>query len=122
MIRHPAQVGLRFYTVSNSGCQGTARRLSFGEESFTRFTVEMVKQYMREEETRAQHQHALLRLREKALKEKARAELAWLEQQKQRTRARGSDDVYPQIKKRQRGLLMRLQQEQVTSQPAFHLF
>lgn len=45
-----------------------ARRLSFEEDSFTKFTVEMVKQYMREEETRAQHQNTLLKLREQALK------------------------------------------------------
>ncbi len=34
----------------------TERRLSFEENSFTKFTVDMVKQYMREEEIRAQHQ------------------------------------------------------------------
>ena len=60
-------------------------------------------------------QSALLKLREKALKEKTKAELAWLEQQKQHTRDKGADDVYPQLKKRKRGLLLRLQQEQVYS-------
>ncbi|XP_032978091.1 coiled-coil domain-containing protein 187 isoform X2 [Rhinolophus ferrumequinum] len=38
-----------------------------------------VEQSLQEEELRAQHQAALLRLREKALEEKMRAELAWLE-------------------------------------------
>jgi centrosomal protein CEP350 len=32
------------------------RRLSFEEDSFSKFTVDMVKQYMREEEIRAHHQ------------------------------------------------------------------
>ena len=59
-------------------------------------------------------QNTLLKLREQALKEKTQAELAWLEQQKQRMRHKGADDAYPQIKKRQRGLIMRLQQEQVS--------
>ena len=45
----------------------SARRLSF-EDSFAKFTVDMVKQYMREEETRASHQNTLLKLREQALK------------------------------------------------------
>ena len=43
------------------------RKLSF-EDSFAKFTVDMVKQYMREEETRASHQNTLLKLREQALK------------------------------------------------------
>nr|XP_022322743.1 centrosome-associated protein 350-like [Crassostrea virginica] len=83
-----------------------------GEDSFNKFTEEMVKQFMREEELRAQHQASLLKLREKALTEKTKAELSWLEQQKQRIRNKGADDTYPQIIKRQRGLKMRLQEQQ----------
>ncbi|XP_060076852.1 centrosome-associated protein 350-like [Ylistrum balloti] len=83
-----------------------------GEESFNKFTEEMVRQFMREEELRAQHQGALLRLREKALTEKTKAELAWLDQQRQNLRNKGADDNYPQIIKRQRGLKMRLQEQQ----------
>ena len=58
-------------------------------------------------------QRSLLKLRERALKEKTRAELAWLEQQKQRHRDKGADEIYPQIKKRERALVMKLQQEKV---------
>ena len=83
-----------------------------GEDSFSQFTSEMVR-LMKEEEVRAKHQAGLLRLREKALKEKTRAEMAWLECQKQRHRDKGADDVMPSIRKRQRGVLMRLQAEQV---------
>lgn len=82
-----------------------------GEDSFSQFTSEMVC-LMKEEEVRAKHQAGLLRLREKALKEKTRAEMAWLECQKQRHRDKGADDVMPSIRKRQRGVLMRLQAEQ----------
>ncbi|XP_063287697.1 coiled-coil domain-containing protein 187 [Pelobates fuscus] len=46
---------------------------------FSRYSLEMAQQYLREEELRARHQTALLRLREEALKEKTRAELALLE-------------------------------------------
>ncbi|XP_035756684.1 centrosome-associated protein 350 isoform X3 [Egretta garzetta] len=122
---------------------------SGGQDSFSKFTMEMVRQYMKEEEMRAAHQSSLLRLREKALKEKTKAELAWLEHQKktllpphpslikyqwlnwssdisnlykchchlERTepslhlRDKGEDDKMPPIRKRQRGLLLRLQQE-----------
>ncbi|NWI97727.1 CE350 protein, partial [Pitta sordida] len=84
---------------------------SGGQDSFSKFTMEMVRQYMKEEEMRAAHQSSLLRLREKALKEKTRAELAWLEHQKKHLRDKGEDDKMPPIRKRQRGLLLRLQQE-----------
>lgn len=82
-----------------------------GEDSFTQFTSDMVR-LMKEEEVRAKHQAGLLRLREKAVKEKTRAEMSWLECQKQRHRDKGADDVMPSIRKRQRGVLMRLQAEQ----------
>lgn len=39
----------------------------------------MLEQSLRDEELRAQYQTAMLRLRELALEEKARAELAYLE-------------------------------------------
>nr|XP_033771842.1 centrosome-associated protein 350 isoform X2 [Geotrypetes seraphini] len=84
---------------------------SGGQDSFSKFTMEMVRQYMKEEEMRAAHQSSLLRLRQKALKEKTKAELAWLEHQKKRLRDKGEDDKMPPIRKRQRGLLLKLQQE-----------
>ena len=68
---------------------------------------------MKEEEARAKHLEALLRLREEALKEKTQAEMAWLELQKKR-RDKASDDVMPSIRKRQRGVRMRQQAEQVS--------
>ncbi|KAK3594699.1 hypothetical protein CHS0354_001651 [Potamilus streckersoni] len=86
--------------------------LFHSEESFEKFTEDMVKQFMKEEELRAQHQFAVLRLREKALLEKTKAELAWLEQQKERLRNKGADDQYPMIVKKQRGLKMKLQEQQ----------
>lgn len=84
---------------------------SGGQDSFSKFTMEMVRQYMKEEEVRAAHQCSLLRLREKALKEKTKAELAWLEHQKKHLRDKGEDDKMPPLRKKQRGLLLRLQQE-----------
>ncbi|XP_060603121.1 centrosome-associated protein 350-like [Ruditapes philippinarum] len=72
----------------------------------------MVRQFMKEEALQAQHQQSLLKLRENALMEKTKAELQWLEQQRQRIRNKGADDSYPQIKKRQRGLKMKLQEQQ----------
>ena len=58
-------------------------------------------------------QSSLLKLRERALMEKTKTELAWLEQQKLWMRNKGADDAYPQIKKRKRALVLKLQHEQV---------
>ncbi|MED6280379.1 hypothetical protein CHARACLAT_010392, partial [Characodon lateralis] len=85
---------------------------SSGQDSFSQFTMEMVRQYMKDEEVRLQHQNSLLHLRQKALKEKTRTELAWLEHQKKKLRDKGEDDKMPPIRKKQRGLLLKLQQEQ----------
>lgn len=52
-----------------------------GSRASHRFTIAMLEQSLRDEELRAQYQTAVLRLRELALEEKARAELACLEHQ-----------------------------------------
>ncbi|XP_046543377.1 LOW QUALITY PROTEIN: centrosome-associated protein 350-like [Haliotis rubra] len=90
---------------------GDLTSLFVGEDNFSKFTAEMVRQIMREEELRAQHQAALLRLREKALKEKTKAELAWIKQQKQ-LRHRGHDDKYPEIHKQEQSILRRQKEQQ----------
>ncbi|XP_076841544.1 centrosome-associated protein 350 isoform X5 [Brachyhypopomus gauderio] len=97
---------------SKLSIKDSSARFSGGQDSFSKFTMAMVKQYMQEEELRARHQSSLLRLRHRALTDKTKAELAWLEHQKKRLRDKGEDDKMPPLRKRQRGLLLRLQQEQ----------
>ncbi|KAK1896522.1 hypothetical protein KUDE01_016066, partial [Dissostichus eleginoides] len=92
--------------------QDSSMSFAGGQDSFSQFTMDMVRQYMKDEEVRLQHQSSLLHLRQKAVKEKTKAELAWLEHQKKRLRDKGEDDKMPPIRKKQRGLLMKLQQEQ----------
>ena len=77
------------------------------------FSEEMLKQYLREEERRAQHQAALIKLREKALKDKAKAEMEYLDQLKAQNK--GDADKMSTIKKRQRAVVIKLQEEQVTN-------
>ncbi|XP_075245273.1 uncharacterized protein LOC142339266 isoform X3 [Convolutriloba macropyga] len=74
------------------------------------FSEEMLKQYLREEERRAQHQAALIKLREKALKDKAKAEMEYLDQLKQQHK--GDSEKMSTIKKRQRAVVIKLQEEQ----------
>ncbi|XP_070184828.1 centrosome-associated protein 350-like [Littorina saxatilis] len=62
-----------------------------GEDSFNRFTIDIVRNIMREEEMRAQHQESLLRIRVKALKEKTKTQLSLLEQERQRLKGKEKD-------------------------------
>lgn len=74
----------------------------------------MVRQYVHEEEVRAKHQAALLGLREKAIVEKTKAEMAYLEMQKKSLKKKGVDEKMPPIAKKQRALMMKLEAEQVS--------
>nr|XP_057930382.1 centrosome-associated protein 350 isoform X2 [Doryrhamphus excisus] len=98
------------HTITKS--QNANLAFSGGQDSFSRFTMDMVRQYMKDEDLRLQHQNALLHLRQKAVKEKIRTELAWLEHQKKQLRNKGEDDKLPPIRKKQKSLLLRLQEEQ----------
>ncbi|XP_062504908.1 centrosome-associated protein 350-like isoform X2 [Corticium candelabrum] len=80
-------------------------------DSFDFFTAKMAQQLLQDEEMRAQHQSALLRLREKALREKAKAELAWLKHKEQRLRDKGEDDKMPPLEKRRRDILTKLRSD-----------
>lgn len=83
------------------------------EDTFFRFMDKMVRQYMREEELRARHQANLLELRERALQEKTQAQLEWLQLKKKQVRSKGADDLMPPLVRREKGVLKRLQEEQV---------
>ena len=83
------------------------------EDTFARFTTDMVRQYVHEENVRAKHQKALLKIREKAIIEKTKAEMAYLEMQKKTLHKKGVDDKMPPIAKKQRALMKKLELEQV---------
>ena len=83
------------------------------DDSFTRLSSEMLRQQLRDEEVRAQQQAALFKLREKALTEKTRANLQLLEHEKRRLKEKGDEDGLLAIRRQQKLLLTKLQQEQV---------
>ena len=84
---------------------------AINENGVDDFSEEMLKQYLREEERRAQHQASLIKLREKALKDKAKAEMEYLDQLK--AQSKGDPDKMSTIRKRQRAVVIKLQEEQV---------
>ena len=92
---------------------GDISSLFVGEDSFKRFTADMVRQFMHDELLRTEHQAAMLRLREKALHEKAKTELAWISQQKHNLRKKGLDDAYPRILKQEKMIKKRQKEQEV---------
>ncbi|KAM7144522.1 coiled-coil domain-containing protein 187 isoform 2-T2 [Macrochelys suwanniensis] len=87
-----------------------------GSSTFCRFSLTMAEQYLREEELRARHQTALLRLREKALQEKTNAELAWLEHRKCCLDNLQDSEEVSAVAEKQHKTLTRLKQEQAEIQ------
>ncbi|KAK4811442.1 hypothetical protein QYF61_006376 [Mycteria americana] len=87
-----------------------------GSSTFCRFSLAMAEQCLRGEELRARHQAALLKLRIKALREKARAELAWLGHQKRCLENLRDSKGASAMAAKQRKILTELKQEQAEIQ------
>ncbi|XP_069610639.1 coiled-coil domain-containing protein 187 [Ranitomeya imitator] len=89
---------------------------------FTPFTLEMSQQYLREEELRARHQTALLRLREEALKEKTKAELALLHHQKIYWETKNDMSNVEELLRHEREIQRNLKQEQAEIQHLHNIY
>ena len=55
----------------------------------SKFTHDIVNKYMQDDRVRMEHEAAIIRLRENALKEKMQAQLEWIELQKINAQKRG---------------------------------
>lgn len=60
---------------------------------------------------KTQHLTALLKMREKALLDRTKGQIAWLEVQKARYKAKGLLGNIAAIKKKQRGILLKMEKE-----------
>ncbi|NXG58271.1 CE350 protein, partial [Hemiprocne comata] len=87
-----------------------------GSSTFCGFSLAMAEQCLRGEELRARYQAALLKLRKKALQEKARAELAWLGHQKRCLENLQDSEGASAVTAKQHKILMELKQEQAEIQ------
>ncbi|KFP31872.1 Centrosome-associated protein 350, partial [Colius striatus] len=93
-----------------------------GSSTFCRFSLAMAEQCLRGEELRARHQAALLKLRKKALQEKAKAELAWLGHQKRYLENLQDSKVASAMAGKQRRIQMELKQGQAEIQHLQNLY
>ncbi|KAK6628918.1 hypothetical protein RUM43_002735 [Polyplax serrata] len=97
--------------------RGSARRAPETPDFSTGHNVisfQMLNRMIKDEELRSEHQLALIRLREKTLNEKVKAELTFLEMRKRALKEGGGSDGEQNvsaIKKKQRGILLKYQSE-----------
>ncbi|KAF5279776.1 hypothetical protein FQR65_LT03307 [Abscondita terminalis] len=74
-------------------------------------SLEMFEQLIKDEDARIENLKAILKIREKSLVDRTKGELAWLEVQKKNLRDAGQLQEISAIKKKQRGLLIKLEHE-----------
>ncbi|KAL0606613.1 Coiled-coil domain-containing protein 187 [Plecturocebus cupreus] len=86
-----------------------------------RFKLQMWERSLREEDLRAQHQAALLRLREMALQEKTLAELALLEHQRGCLDSKSDRALLAVLVEKQQQALSRFEKEQREIQHLWHM-
>ncbi|NXK62459.1 CE350 protein, partial [Sylvietta virens] len=87
-----------------------------GSSSFGGSSLAVVEQCLRGEELRARHQAVLLRLRRKALRERARAQLAWLGHRRRVLENLQDSTGASATAAKQHKILMELKQEQAEIQ------
>lgn len=81
------------------------------DQAINKQSMQMLEQLLKDEEFWANHQKESLKLREKALLNSIRVGIVWFEVQKKQLKDSGQDHLIKNLKKKQRGLLLKLQQE-----------
>ncbi|NXY14104.1 CE350 protein, partial [Atrichornis clamosus] len=87
-----------------------------GSSTFRGSSLALVEQCLRGEELRARHQAVLLQLRKKALRERARAELAWLGHRRRVLENLQDGNGASAVAEKQHKILTNLKQEQAEIQ------
>lgn len=82
-----------------------------GEGTFAGLSLDMFERLIKDEDARIDNLKAILKIREKALVDRTKGELAWLEIQKKHLKDGGQLQEISAIKKKQRGLLIKLEHE-----------
>ena len=101
---------IHFSEVEEEGATRPSSSLFSDNDSFTKFSLEMVSQYMMEEKVRAQHKASLLKIKEASLINEAKKKVEELEKIKKELVDKGKDDKMPKIKKKQRNILHKLKE------------
>uniref|UniRef100_A0A1A9X3L5 Uncharacterized protein n=1 Tax=Glossina brevipalpis TaxID=37001 RepID=A0A1A9X3L5_9MUSC len=84
---------------------------SMSECSLNYSNVGLYDKLIQNETTKTEHLTALLKMRERALLDRTKSQIAWLEVQKARYKAKGLINNIAAIKKKQRGILLKMEKE-----------
>ncbi|GJQ77157.1 hypothetical protein Trydic_g14835 [Trypoxylus dichotomus] len=85
--------------------------ISFNNNVYVGFSVGMFDQLIKDEDARIENLKTILKIREKALLDRTKGELAWLEIQKKQLIETGQLHEASLLKKKQRGIIIKLQHE-----------
>ncbi|XP_075230265.1 uncharacterized protein LOC142329480 [Lycorma delicatula] len=114
-------IDMNLNTVSSSATPAPADRSSSvsnlrfsftNQRSVAKYSILIFDQLIKEQKLRSEQQKAAFKLREKALRDRVKAEFTLLEVQRRTLREKGLDDQAKNIKKKQRGLLLKWKQNQ----------
>ncbi|CAH1986396.1 unnamed protein product [Acanthoscelides obtectus] len=81
------------------------------DDHFTKMSLNLFEQLIKDEDTRLENLKTILKIREKALLDRTKGELAWLEIQRKHLKETGKLQEASTIKKKQRGIILNLQKE-----------
>ncbi|KAI4470046.1 centrosome-associated protein [Holotrichia oblita] len=98
-------------TIDVSMSNTSAPDVSFNSNVYVGFSVGMFDQLIRDEDARIENLKTILKIREKALLDRTKGELAWLEIQKKQLIETGQLHEASLLKKKQRGIIIKLQHE-----------
>ncbi|KAL9875686.1 LOW QUALITY PROTEIN: uncharacterized protein ACN427_013749 [Glossina fuscipes fuscipes] len=84
---------------------------TMSESSLNYSNVGLYDKLIQSETTKTEHLTALLKMRERALLDRTKSQIAWLEVQKARYKAKGLVNHIAAIKKKQRGILLKMEKE-----------
>ncbi|XP_050326917.1 centrosome-associated protein 350-like isoform X1 [Bactrocera neohumeralis] len=90
---------------------GSVKNDSLSDSTCSYSNVGMYEKLIRNETTKSEHLTALLKMREKALFDRTKGQIAWLEVQKERCKSKGLLLQIAAIKKKQRGILLKMEKE-----------
>ncbi|KRT85104.1 hypothetical protein AMK59_700 [Oryctes borbonicus] len=85
--------------------------VSFNSNVYVGFSIGMFDQLIKDEDARIENLKTILKIREKALLDRTKGELAWLEIQKKQLIETGQLHEASLLKKKQRGIIIKLQHE-----------
>uniref|UniRef100_A0A1A9UNY4 Uncharacterized protein n=1 Tax=Glossina austeni TaxID=7395 RepID=A0A1A9UNY4_GLOAU len=104
---------VKFFYLSGQGKYDkiTGSQDSMSESSLNYSNVGLYDKLIQSETTKTEHLTALLKMRERALLDRTKSQIAWLEVQKARYKAKGLVNHIAAIKKKQRGILLKMDKE-----------